>query len=141
MRTVVFALPSGGEGGEIVGAQQLLGRLVHQPVVQGHGNMGGEIAIQRAGMGRIVDAIGVQLAVRLKAGVKIRRHGQPRRHPDIRGQIAVEHKGEFFGRDGGTGVKMRPLAQGVHPRVRAGRAPVTRVKTPRALCSAFSNSC
>jgi len=53
------AAPCSGEGGKIMGAQDLPAGLIHDAFIQRIGVMGGAIAENGAGVGRIVDAIGV----------------------------------------------------------------------------------
>lgn len=70
-------------------------------------------------MRRVVHAVGIALAARVKPRVKIGRYGAACQHADIARKAGVERKGVFLRRDTAEGVKVRPLAHGVHARVGA----------------------
>ena len=69
-------------------------------------------------MGCVVNAVRIYLSRSHEAGVKIIRHLFGRRHANILRQVPVQHERVLFRRDGGAHIKMRPLSQGMHSRVR-----------------------
>ena len=102
--------------------QQRLRGPLHGRGVKGHRHVQVRVAFQGAAVTAVDDAVSVGLAPGHEPGVEVRRYLPACVDADVPGQHGVQHKGILVGRNGGMGVEMAGLPQGVNPRVRAAGA-------------------
>jgi hypothetical protein len=109
----------GGEGGEVVGANELVGGLVHESKVEWVGIVPTKKAVKRLLGGREAKVVGVVFGAGVKGGVEgwIGEGDVP--NADIGGEIAIEGAEELGGGEGLGGGELDHLSLCVDPAVGA----------------------
>ena len=109
------------DGGKVVGAHKLRGRLGHDLLVQQPGVKPHPVDEKWVPDAGVVDFIGVLLFEAGADGVKAAGHHRGLEHRDIVGQAGIHRQGEPLHGDAGGGAEVGHIYLGVHPRVGAAR--------------------